>query len=302
MIIPDINNYNNYKLFFKDLYLLNNSKNSVWSYRKIASQVKWPASLLNEIINGKRSLSLDRALEFANVVGMDGFDTERLIFLVLAKAKTNKHKRYFEEKINQKIHTDLHKKLEIVDEKSGYLEVGEDIYSDITLLLILDFLNLDRSKKVRPLDIYRYLSISELKNKNVILEKIKFLESKKLLKIEMVNNKINQIIPLCHKLHFLINRENIHHMSQFMKITQNNLSRNTQGWVCSAFIKISRENIQEVLKRYEEFRGYILNLENNQTEEDKPLLFQLDLNLLNRIDIQEYHGMSFKDWLELPAL
>lgn len=298
MIIPELENYDTYQDFFKDFYTLNKNENKIWSYRNLAKKINWPASLLNEIINGKKELSLDRALEFAKSVKLNAIETERIIFLVLSQSKQNNYKEYFADKINLHKHKRTFKNIEYNIKEEEHFEIDENIYSDITLLLIMDFLNLNSNKTITVELICDSFNIKELSEIEVIQAKVNHLEKCNLVEITKSNNRILSIKPLKKNLYFIVNKSNIHLMKQYMNLTLNNLNSSTKGWICSAFVPIPQSKIHEVIKRYEEFRSYILNIDKLKDEQSSnQLLFQLDLNLINLLNSESYNDSTFSEWL-----
>lgn len=84
MQLPVLMDYDDYRSYFRDLYRINKEKRRLFSYRLFARKVRWPVHYMHDVISGKRKLTLRRAVEFIRVAKLDAFETERLVFLVLA--------------------------------------------------------------------------------------------------------------------------------------------------------------------------------------------------------------------------
>lgn len=62
----------------------NGALDAKFSIRWFCQRLKWPASYINDVLAGRRALSLNRALELARFLKLDSLDTEHLVVLVLA--------------------------------------------------------------------------------------------------------------------------------------------------------------------------------------------------------------------------
>ncbi len=90
LVCASVVNFANVSDFFKDFYLKNKKINSKFSYRYIAGRLKWPEMLFSDVANGRKSLSLRRALEFSGWVQMDVLETEGLALMTLSEGKDGK--------------------------------------------------------------------------------------------------------------------------------------------------------------------------------------------------------------------
>jgi uncharacterized protein (TIGR02147 family) len=82
---PDINLYSDFRLFLNDFIKLNKAQNKNFSFRFFAKKLGWSASYLNDLIQGRRSISLQKALELSNFLGLKGIRAERLLLLTLSE-------------------------------------------------------------------------------------------------------------------------------------------------------------------------------------------------------------------------
>ncbi|MBY0412724.1 MAG: hypothetical protein K2Q18_01095, partial [Bdellovibrionales bacterium] len=81
---PDINLYSEILPFFQDFYLLNKEKNKNFSYQYMAMQLDWSAPYINDVFKGRKKLSLNRAMELIEYLGLSGTTAERFLFLYLS--------------------------------------------------------------------------------------------------------------------------------------------------------------------------------------------------------------------------
>ena len=83
MRIPNILDFNDYGPFLQNL-LLQNKGTRGFSSRTFAERLKWPRSLLHDIISGRKKLSIERAFELGKTLN---FDLSEIEYLVLLSAK-----------------------------------------------------------------------------------------------------------------------------------------------------------------------------------------------------------------------
>ncbi|MBC7465148.1 MAG: hypothetical protein H7256_04090 [Bdellovibrio sp.] len=81
---PNISLYAELVPFFNDFYTLNKEKNKKFSYQYLANKLDWSAPYLNDIFKGRKRLSLNRAIEFINLLELKGAKAERFLILYLA--------------------------------------------------------------------------------------------------------------------------------------------------------------------------------------------------------------------------
>lgn len=84
ILSPDINLYSEILPYLQDFYTLNKEKNKNFSYRYLALRLKWSAPYINDLIKGRKKLSLKRALEFIELLELKGTNAERFLFLFLS--------------------------------------------------------------------------------------------------------------------------------------------------------------------------------------------------------------------------
>lgn len=86
---PDINHYTEILPFLQDFYTVNKENNKNFSYRYMAMKLKWSAPYINDLIKGRKKLSLKRALEFIEFIELKGTSAERFLFLFLSDSDSN---------------------------------------------------------------------------------------------------------------------------------------------------------------------------------------------------------------------
>ena len=85
-IIPDLQNYRSAKEFFIAFFELNKTKNRRFSYRLFSFYIKWPPSYFSDLVNGRKGLSFQRAIQFASFFKLKDRDAARLIWFTLLES------------------------------------------------------------------------------------------------------------------------------------------------------------------------------------------------------------------------
>lgn len=85
--IPDINLYSEFRPFLSDFIKLNKAHNKNFSLRFFAKKLRWSVSHLNDLIQGRRSISLEKALGLSDYLGLKGVRAERLLLLSLSETE-----------------------------------------------------------------------------------------------------------------------------------------------------------------------------------------------------------------------
>lgn len=308
MKTPDIQNYSSYQNYLSDFYKLNRKSNGVGSYRFYAQKLKWPVSYLNEVITGKKKLTLNRALQLSRFLKFDGIDVERLIFLTLKDSEDSTIKNYFTQKVMKEGHTqgyfDITEKKTSAD-KNMFL-VTEEIFSDISLLAIADVIVMNRGQ-IGLSEIAQLLySFPELKDSQILIKKIEVLEKHGIIKRKIIQKKVVGFDYRNECLAFSIDKKTVKHMVQYaenyIKIIT---SPQPKGWITSGFIKLSKDRLSEAKKRILAFRNWLLELETEvmndpNYNEKNVLVFQMDINLLSILDCDHLNIENLDKWMSQP--
>jgi len=80
-VFPEIQKFSRSSDYFAEFLRLN--KGHI-SHRSFAAEIGWPMSLIGDIIQGRKGLSIARALEFSRHFGLTGPEGERLVVFALA--------------------------------------------------------------------------------------------------------------------------------------------------------------------------------------------------------------------------
>jgi uncharacterized protein (TIGR02147 family) len=306
MKFPPIEKFNNYKDYLQDFYTLNKKQGGSGSYRFYAQKLGWPVSYLNDVLQGRKKLSLARALEFGKFAKMDLVDLERFIYLSLKDSESEEVKSYFEKKIQAEKNTETYFQVSQKPENAGddFIIIPERIFSDISLLAIFDLITWSNgSVKLSEIPELLY-TFPELHKIDVLLEKIKILENEAL--ITCVYSSKKEIIKFEYvkkRLLFSLTKETAHNMSQYAENYSRFLKHTEQrGWIGSGFLKLPKEKLAEVQKRILSLRNWLIEidkevLENPREKRDDVLLFQLDLNLFSLIAKTPLGQSDLKSWM-----
>ena len=81
--IPDINQYSQFRPFLDDFFKLNKESQKSFSFRFLAKKLGWSPSHLNDVMQGRRFLSLNTILELIEYLNLKGVRAERLLLLAL---------------------------------------------------------------------------------------------------------------------------------------------------------------------------------------------------------------------------
>ncbi len=304
MKIPDIQTYDDGRTFLKDVYELNKAKNA--SFRFYASKLKWPVSYLNEVIQGRKKLSLARALEFGLFLKLDSVDLERLVFLALKDSETPNIQSYFNKKISEEVKTTGYFHVSAQPESTAdepVVVVPKDVYSDISLLAIFDTITWAQGR-IRPSEISKLLyTFNSLENRDVLAMKLKVLEDHGY--ITQLRDPDQNVIGfdfIRKQLRFSVTRETAPLMAQYADnyVRFLNHSR-SRGWFASGFVKIPRNRLSAVKKRVMSLRNWLMEIDRevleNPKEREDALVFQTDVNLFCLIDGEELGLPRLNDWM-----
>lgn len=100
IIIPLIECYTSASDFFSVFVKTNKECNSHFSYRFVASKLKWPIGYIPDVIAGRKAFTLLRALQFADYYKMRSVDRERLTWFALVESDNEEVKSFFFKKLH----------------------------------------------------------------------------------------------------------------------------------------------------------------------------------------------------------
>lgn len=78
--IPNLKSFRNAKDFFAEFYQINQPH---LSHRSFSAEIDWPVSLLGDMIQGRKKLTVNRALEFSKFANLNSVQSEYLLMLCL---------------------------------------------------------------------------------------------------------------------------------------------------------------------------------------------------------------------------
>ncbi|MEN0058001.1 MAG: TIGR02147 family protein, partial [Bdellovibrio sp.] len=81
--------FTNYRSFLRDVLSWMKERNPQFSLRALAKKLDTPPSFLSEVLSGKKSLSLDKALQIGRSLKMDVRETTFLCYLVVLESCTD---------------------------------------------------------------------------------------------------------------------------------------------------------------------------------------------------------------------
>lgn len=310
MLIPKIQQHSNYRSFIKELYQSNRKQGGIASFRFYAQKLGWPVSYMNEVIAGKKRLTLNRSLELATFLKLDGIDLERLIYMVLLDSDSKKIRDYFSDKLEKDLKTD------------GYFEVSqnpetlaqhsflvpEEIFSDISLLALADLIACTKGK-IKISEIPKILSsFPELQDHVRLNQKIDTLEKHGIVRRKLKRGKLVGFDYVAKSLEFSIQKETVKHMHQFAENYKRLLClEHPRGWINSGFVRLPRTKLFEAKKRLLALRNWIISTDqetviNPNTSLEDTLIFQMDLNLISIVDGKYLQIPPLEYWMgELKA-
>lgn len=102
IIIPPSECYSNASDFFAMFVKTNKEGNSNFSYRFVASKLKWPIGYIPDVIAGRKAFTLLRALQFADYYKLRSVDKERLTWFALVESDNEEVKSFFLKKLHLK--------------------------------------------------------------------------------------------------------------------------------------------------------------------------------------------------------
>jgi hypothetical protein len=117
---PKISNFQVASEFFREFYKQNHP---ALSHRKFAAEIGWPVSLLGDMIQGRKRLSINRAIEFSNFLKLDSVQCEHLILLSL-KDVENPEVQNFAQSLLKKVSFDRvnPEVFEVVEDTKDYFQ------------------------------------------------------------------------------------------------------------------------------------------------------------------------------------
>ena len=104
MIVPDIFSFSGYREFLRS-FLDANAEERGFSHRALAKRLSWPHALLSDIVGGRRELSVTKAAELAEVLGLSELATERFLLFSMQESKATAVKNLAARMLDRRVDT-----------------------------------------------------------------------------------------------------------------------------------------------------------------------------------------------------
>lgn len=275
LVYPSVYESPSIQDFFSQFVVLNQDK-VFFSHRYFASKIRWPISYLNDLIKGRRSLTISRCIQLIEFAHLDPIEAERFVFLCLKDNLSEKQKGLVDSKLPKSRGAELYEDATHADliHQQTTLLVFSTLYwakkalSAAELIKLTPLFHLEEAKV--------QASIQFLIEKDVIRvgpgNEIKFLKSHLMLD-ELYSPEINT-------LHQDFAKSTVAFYSHFQGPTTLNCG----------FVELSRSRFPEIQDKLLAFRNWLLDYSmeyathNPKKRLDETLLFQFDLNLFPVLD------------------
>ncbi|MDO9181165.1 MAG: hypothetical protein Q7U04_02090 [Bacteriovorax sp.] len=306
MKFPDVQDYDNYRVYLEDFYKLNKKENSPISHRYIAQKLKWPISYFNEVLKKRKNLTLPRALEFAKFAKMDLVDAERLIYLIFLESDNLDVQDYFKKKLHLEANTTSYydtnsRKMPQLPE--NYFVMPEEIHNDASLIALHELIKWSHGE-MGPKDLAKMLyTFPELEDERVLSDKLKLLEMHKIIEILELGQpkKFNYITNLLYSdIHNKSIGLYVQHAENFLRFTK--LTRK-MGFLQAGTFNIPRSRLLEAEKRIILLSNWLnsVQLEAEELSKDDrrndSLIFQFEAKLISILNPTVLKIASFSDWI-----
>lgn len=305
MEYPKLSEYIDCKSYFQDFYKINKDTGGPASYRFLAKKLDWPISYLNDLIHGRRNLTISRALEFAKFANFDVVNSERLIYMSLKDSNVKEIQEHFSAKLDKECKQDRYVGLEtpFYGLDDDYPTSNDEIKNDLAASALLKLFVWSQGsikKDLIPKLLYTFDELKDLKNIDEKLVKLERNGNIKLL--SSVDESQVEVEILKPTIHFALNKENISQFSVFSENTVRILhSPSVAGFFNAGFVNIRKNRLLEVRSKIGMFRNWLLEIEKEASEDFTQdsyhcLLFQYDLNISCLFDYKVLGIESLKDW------
>ncbi|MCB0357705.1 MAG: TIGR02147 family protein, partial [Bdellovibrionales bacterium] len=261
LTLVQVQEFSTYQKYLKVFYNKNRHL-PAYSSRAIAKKLSWPRSYLHDLINGRKQLTVARAIQLARFLNLNSLDTEYLIALVFKEHKDNEVKAFYLDKISQEF--DFKLRTVLVKER--------ELMQNIQLLAVFEYIKLNNeiptykafNKKFKTIKITDQKQIRTIISKLVDCQIIELDDRGFLKKVNVTTLLLDEI-----QLGIDIHRSFAENLIRFTYEPQRPVSLN------SGFIKIPAD-------KFEFFRSKLLAIRNSLESH----------SLSNRTDEQEIYQYS----------
>lgn len=294
---PDIQNYHSLSHYLFDYFEFLKSNDETISYRKVAKHLEWSISYFNEVIHGKRHLSINKGVELIKYLNLSELDAEKFLVLLLENSESEQTKDYF----NKVLVKNYQNKnvVEVYPELTSDKNISAVFFSDFSLVILFAFLRW-RNSSFKKSDLnellYSYPSFSD----DIFLEnKLTQLDQLNIIKLHRFGEEVEYEI-LKENIVTSYTRETIH---QFQHYFQNQISivksPEMKGSIHAGFIKIHKKKYMELLSRMAMLKNWALQteMETKDSNFQDQILIQYDFSALLALNIEKTGVKDFKQWL-----
>lgn len=266
MQVPRPSEFSDYRAFLVALIAANKSKR-FFSSRFLARKFGYPVSYLNDVISGRKSLTLNRAIPLAKALKLDDLDTEYLIILVLQENPAAPVRQYFSDFLRQRYrrHT------------RDYIEDKDMRYADISVFALQTYAAGKRASDVTTLalnELYTFtgMSAERIESALAILLEDGHLE----LDGNGYYRERRRAFVQADNLQPGIEHIHAQYGQNFVKYCDHRLGPATLN---SFFKRIPRSRFIEVQEKLLAIRDWLRQLNFNDADNTDSIVFQCDLNI-----------------------
>lgn len=253
MEFPNIHKIESVTDYFQAFYDLNKG-DPKFTYRGFAEVIDWPHSYLNDLLRGRKPLTLKRALEFSVMAKMTAPETERLITMSQVEACPEKYKSFLTHQLSGLANFNLKLDPVALSEELGPDEavIDADTFADPVYVALLTALHWCHGA-LPPRELARFLfSFPELQHPEVLEQKLSFLEGKKLIARQGEHISVNSqfvyfagssceaMVPYVENLKFILK------------------SPQQRGSARSGFVNLPKDKLTEMNQRIAAVTNWIL--------------------------------------------
>lgn len=107
MNTPDIFKFDSYFEYFKEIYELNKLENPNFSYQVFANKLKISKSLLYDMLNNKKKISIKHSYAFIKLLNLSDIESEYLIYLFIENNCDSNAQLYFSKERKRRFNTNV---------------------------------------------------------------------------------------------------------------------------------------------------------------------------------------------------
>jgi hypothetical protein len=270
---PDIAGFSNYRTYLAAFVAAGRKRGAAYSQRALARKLKWPRAYLSDVLHGRKSFTVPRALQFAKAMKLDSYQVERLLFLTLKESDDPEVGAYFERVIARE-----------GDDTSRTTPVERALWQRVETMAVFEAIKW-AGTRLAPAEIKRLLfsfpSLDEARIAAIVAElernDIVVYDPKTKTTIFPGGNLFQDDLDAD-----AVTRDAAIHKQFAMNFI--NYWSNPQAPFClnSAFVRLPLAGIDTVKSRMVMLRNWLFDLDEALSKSAKPepsLVFQLDLNL-----------------------